>query len=796
MQHGKLLRIVMAMAMVLGVLAAAGVAQAQTNVVNDLTNYMPNDNFTDKDQLSDSFDGVDRLAHLTAVTDPDADRVFWFVCTGGQPIGSTGCTLIGTDSAGIARGDTEAYDLLWDIPASLNGGNFDVVSRACIGEPTGGQTATTPTNCRDARESSIRMDDSATTSATRPFDPEEIPTGEIVSVCPFTETGANTQVTTDDQNCTDAQFAADGHGSIIPNEGFTLRFRTSDDVSPASACLDTTTAPGTQPAGCDTYPAQVQLVTDAADHKVWDAAFAGGAVADDSEFDVAIFGDGEDLDMDECPAPTGGTFTGTGGGVNYGLDPNVFTTPAESCVFDEHFKISTAGGFTPAERPTVVTFNPGSGVPGANCARPDKEETNPVTGSDVLLGCLSTASGQPAAAGTAVTFESTGPGNITGCATGAVTPAAGAGTLHDHNNDGEFEHCHTTTDGAGQASAGINNPENTVGDQTIVFCGDPEGATNQPEQGCTDEIAASKDTAVKHWVAQAPGAISLVFDDGNGDCQGPTTLNNEVGDQDLLIACTRDANGNLTPTTQTGGGSLRWSIGQGADDQTDTQFVGTPEQESDETGEAEATIRAISTGTDTIIVELLNDQGQSTGNFATVQKNVTGGDGGGGGGGGGVPRACRGGGENVIIGTDGNDTLVGTPGRDIICGAGGDDLIRGKGGNDLITGNGGNDIIKGGGGKDDISGNKGEDLISGGRGNDSIKGNAGNDNLKGNSGIDTLVGGPGNDTLQGGDGSDILKGGGGNDTIRGGKGRDLIDGGSGSDQCFGNAGRDRIRRCE
>ena len=61
----------------------------------------------------------------------------------------------------------------------------------------------------------------------------------------------------------------------------------------------------------------------------------------------------------------------------------------------------------------------------------------------------------------------------------------------------------------------------------------------------------------------------------------------------------------------------------------------------------------------------------------------------------------NGGGNALVLGTDGNDTLTGGGGDDCIVGGGGIDTLSGQGGNDvLISGRGLIKILNGGGGND------------------------------------------------------------------------------------------------
>jgi hypothetical protein len=95
---------------------------------------MPNDSFTDKNQLSDAFDGVDSLAHVTAIADPRATQAEFFVCTNttttAARLATTDCRSIGTDTTAsqpvppsgtnetFQPGSFKAFDVLFDIPAS------------------------------------------------------------------------------------------------------------------------------------------------------------------------------------------------------------------------------------------------------------------------------------------------------------------------------------------------------------------------------------------------------------------------------------------------------------------------------------------------------------------------------------------------------------------------------------------------------------------------------------------------------------------------------------------------------
>jgi RTX calcium-binding nonapeptide repeat (4 copies) len=81
------------------------------------------------------------------------------------------------------------------------------------------------------------------------------------------------------------------------------------------------------------------------------------------------------------------------------------------------------------------------------------------------------------------------------------------------------------------------------------------------------------------------------------------------------------------------------------------------------------------------------------------------------------------------------------------------------GGNDVILGTNGPDEIWAGAGNDIIIGMDGDDVIHGEDDNDLICAGRGNDKATGERDHDTVYGEPGNDRLRGGDGMDLLDGG-------------------------------------
>lgn len=168
-----------------------------------------------------------------------------------------------------------------------------------------------------------------------------------------------------------------------------------------------------------------------------------------------------------------------------------------------------------------------------------------------------------------------------------------------------------------------------------------------------------------------------------------------------------------------------------------------------------------STDPDTIINELIVDEGGVVANLGNA--------------------------DDIITGNRSSDGTVNNEGADFINGNGGDDLIFGAGGNDNISGGFGDDELHGEDGNDFIWGNEGDDLIFGGNGSDFVDAGLEDDIVFGGDGNDTLLGNAGDDVLCGDDGDDSLFGGLGNDLLIGGEGDDFVDAGmSGTDVLVGD----------
>jgi hypothetical protein len=756
-------------------LAAYAATPASAAPPFDTQNFLPDDTHvfnTNYQVLSDKFDGTDQVANLTNVSTADTTRVRWYACPQGfvgannQTFGGVAgdqtrlgtCTIfIGEDAdprrpvGGNEFAPTdEAYEFFWDIPGSLDGSVVDILALACVGT---GETVEGPNqNCRGDVENEVRLEDAQTGNVNT-----QTSSGNIVSICtadldgPGVGTdlcvqgapgaGTNEQVA--------ARFRPFEHGSNVPNDGFVFRATTSLDVTDA----EWLTGPGdaqTDPHQALTDNQNCVVIFTGTNFKTWECRVPAASIANDAENFLDFVGND----------PTG-----------------TFCTPVGFCAFESYYVVS---GQRVAVQPSNLTFiraTPGGGQPADNtCTPADTEETNPVRAGgnpEDLRFCVVDQFGNPFNG--QVTLVSAGPegSGFTDCFDS--TGLFGAGTLHDHNNDGRFEHCHGDTGPDGDIMVTIDNftdtfQDATPGDQTITACVDPDpmGTNAAPGtgSGCADETVVA--TAVKHWTA-VPEEIELVFDQEGVNDQtlcltGDKFKENETGDTDQLLVCTFDGAGNFASTEPAGSGRLQWFIvPSGGGELTATRFSPNPPNETGGNGTNNATIEAFRPGNDIIEVCLQDDPGGNVGagDCASVQKRVTEDtdppppppDG-----------PC---GEiGAILGTSGNDILVGTAGDDIICGFDGDDIIRGLEGNDILLGQGGNDTVEGGDGNDTVKGGSGDDVLEGGKNKDVLRGGSGADTLKGNRGNDTLRAGSGRDTVRGGRGDDVNNGGTGRDTCR------------------------------
>jgi hypothetical protein len=156
----------------------------------------------------------------------------------------------------------------------------------------------------------------------------------------------------------------------------------------------------------------------------------------------------------------------------------------------------------------LATFNPDVN-PNSNCATPDSDDTQRVgapgtTANNVHIDACLFSSGAAAGATVSdvdvpVTYELFGAGTISAC---PDPDGAGPKTAvrHDHDGDGNFEHCHqsgyqSTGTGALEYHARVNNTV-AAGQTRVLFCNDPD------QDGCLDEAVRSQ--VAIGWLPAAP----------------------------------------------------------------------------------------------------------------------------------------------------------------------------------------------------------------------------------------------------------------------------------------------------
>lgn len=213
-------------------------------------NFMPQGTMTSlglKLLLSDGPDGTDSRARLSSSAGSTTDRAIWVVCpTGGFPATSAvpppGCEMAGTDTSGTPVGNTgnEAYEVLWNIPASLDATTSDVASYHCAGAPTESEPGG---NCLREVESNVRIDDGATAGSEQ--------TATFTEYC----VDANR-----DGDCIDSGDVPNrplSHGTVLPNLSqhssgqFIVGVSSSSSIGNMSMCMDFNASGGSPPNSCD-----------------------------------------------------------------------------------------------------------------------------------------------------------------------------------------------------------------------------------------------------------------------------------------------------------------------------------------------------------------------------------------------------------------------------------------------------------------------------------------------------------------------------------------------------------------
>lgn len=112
--------------------------------------------------------------------------------------------------------------------------------------------------------------------------------------------------------------------------------------------------------------------------------------------------------------------------------------------------------------------------------------------------------------------------------------------------------------------------------------------------------------------------------------------------------------------------------------------------------------------------------------------------------------------DDLVLAGAGDDTVFAGLGNDEVYGEAGNDLIFGKEGDDLIFGGAGTDILGGDDGNDTLDGGADGDLMFGEQGNDVLIGGAGADTMDGGQDRDLFLGATIGDVIDGGETGDDL----------------------------------------
>ena len=551
-----------------------------------------------------------------------------------------------------------------------------------------------PPNCTFDIENNVSLDDAQTTTSGTPPAPsqptdEQTSAAEITTYCTQDVQGgpgdqpntqdANTRAedpcevsplgspstpTTAEAQAVNSRFQAFPHGSPIPRDGFVFRATSDPSVAQGGGVLFWGITPGDafSDAGF-AFPSAVDpcKLIDPSPH-LWECVVRADQIpANEDEYDLFV------IEQGSLPPPDNTVVTAGAGFCDPNepgetADPDSHDDPDADvggddtggddlgpCQLDAHYVTANQRGVGL----TRASFQPGAQTtnqsPPANAGcdgneTPDRDETNEIGNTDpnnpsreLVAVCMTdTFGGAPV--GEAITFESVGPSGsgIFGCSpderTDPATVLPGSGTLHDHDGNGRFDHCHTVAGNSGEATALINNVSGTgvnaqPGDQTITACSDPEtnlaaGAASQPaNHGCATGVggaptaATSRDAVVKHWV-NAPNHVHLVYQPASSvsdPCHsGVATKDLVAGQRDTLLACVFDTAHNPLSTTQAANVKLSWahtSTLSGNDRA--IQFDNPLPVETDANGRATASFLAVRPGTDSVTVFLVNDAGQS-----------------------------------------------------------------------------------------------------------------------------------------------------------------------------------------
>jgi hypothetical protein len=584
-------------------------------------------------RLSDRFDGVDTLAHLSLVTSPGANRAVWYWCPQ-KADGRNGlagfidqveldeCTEIGEDvepkvPSGGATSD-EAYELFWNIPAALDLTTRDILALHCEGdldvtivEPGG--------NCAQTLEENVVLDDAPGGGD------NQTTSGDIYQICTsslglINPCSVGAPLLDGEQTYEGASelFKPFDHGDVVPNDGFVLRVRTSAEENFIDASIHLGADANTNPEFEDASDVCTRIRVDP-NYREWECVFNPGQIPDNKTMAIwiseTVGGQGE------CAAAT-------------------------ICVLDSHFSASAERRPEPPVAYFVSTPDNGDVENGSSCTGPDVADASGLGTHVRVHGCLQDQFDNPfhprrvqGVGRPAVTFEQdpASVGSLECIVPEDVIDLEPQDVKEDLDGDGDIDRCSgllpnppspTLADAFTEYPVDLVNDAQS-GTQTVTFCIDREPSRADPQHGCADEDDVV--TVSETWEPTSGRMFSAFTEPAPADptdpCRtGVVSKSNNIGDTDTLIACTSDDAGNAVTTNVPGGGQLKWIIDTGSSDKA-VEFVDAPPTETSDDGTVTTEIRAIRNGTNFIRVDLVDDNGAVLGS-AQVETRVGGGTGG------------------------------------------------------------------------------------------------------------------------------------------------------------------------
>jgi uncharacterized repeat protein (TIGR01451 family) len=314
--------------------------------------------------LSDKWDGVDQFAHLTVVATQDSVQALWYVCPP-ETYGAAGtsaaaafpppasCAQIGTDTQGTvpaapgADVDT-AYELLWDVPATMDSVARDIASFACDSVIGAG-------HCTGQAETGVILDDAATPSSS--FGASS--SGEVGTWC--VDDGP-----LPDGTC-DTATTPIGHGTVVPGfvsggpipGGSALRVTAtfSPDVNNAALCIDFHADAFDPPNACDPPNGENFIATTQAtpDHQNATFLVPMDSYPATAEMGWYLF---EDDDLFGGEADDNDGFCDTGAPVPVGAGGVPDPGTGRTCLVDSHYVVASPPSAAPS-----ITLSPHTGPP-------------------------------------------------------------------------------------------------------------------------------------------------------------------------------------------------------------------------------------------------------------------------------------------------------------------------------------------------------------------------------------------------------------------------------------------------